>query len=40
MRSDLYVKEEIKNVNKRLKEDGTEYKKKLYDINYYPKNPF
>ena len=40
MISNLYVKEAINNVKKRLKEDGMEYNKKLYDVNYSPKNPF
>ena len=40
MSSDLYVKESIKNVKKRPKEDGLEYNKKLYDVNYSPNNPF
>ena len=40
MRSDSYVKEEINNLKKRLKEDGMEYNKKLSDINYYLKNTF
>ena len=40
MSSDLYVEESIKNVKKRFKEDGLEYKKKLSDANYLTKNPF
>ena len=40
MRSDSYFKEAKKNVNKWLKEDGLEYKKKISDVNYSPKNLF
>ena len=40
MSSDLYVKEAISNVKKRLKEDGWEYNKKISDVNYFWKNPF
>ena len=40
MSYDSYVKETIKNVNKRLKEDGMEYNKKLSEVRYLPKNPF
>ena len=40
MSSDSYVKKVIKNVNKRLKEDGLEYNKNISDVNSYPKNPF
>ena len=40
MISDSYVKEAINNVKKRLKEDGLEYNKKLYEVNYSPNNPF
>ena len=36
MISDLYVKEVINNVEKRIKKDGMEYNKKLYDVNYLP----
>ena len=40
MSSVSYVKEATNNVKKRLKEDGLEYKKKLFDVNYFPGNPF
>ena len=40
MISDSYFKEAIKNVEKRLKEDGLEYNKNISDINYLPKNAF
>ena len=40
MSSDSYVKEAIKNVKKRLKENGLEYNKNLSDIKYLAKNPF
>ena len=40
MNSDLYNMRAIKNVKKRLKEDGLEYNKKPYDIKYLPKKPF
>ena len=40
MSSDSYVKEAIKNANNRIKEDGMEYNKKFYDVNYLPENPF
>ena len=35
-----YIKEAINNVKKRLKEGGLKYNKKLYGVNYFPKNPF
>ena len=38
--SDFYVQETINNVNKRLKEDGLEYSKKISDIKYLPKDSF
>ena len=37
---DLYVKEAIKNVNKRLKEYYLEYNNKLSDVNFMPNKPF
>ena len=37
---DSYVKEAIKNIKKKLKEDGLEYRNNLSDVNYFPKNPF
>ena len=40
MRSDSYAKEVIKNMKKRLKEDGLDYNKKLSNIKYSPNNPF
>jgi hypothetical protein len=40
MSSDSYVKEAVKNVKKRMKEEGGEYNKKLSDVNYSPKNPY
>ena len=40
MISDLYVKEDIKNLKKSLKEDGLECNKNLSGVNYFPKNPF
>ena len=40
MSSDLYVKEDIKNVKIRMKYEKMEFNKKLYDINYSLKNPF
>ena len=40
MSSDSYVKEAIKNVKKRLKDDSLEFNKKLSDKNYSPKQPF
>ena len=40
MSSDLYVKEDIKNVKIRMKYEKMEFNKKLYDINYLLKNPF
>ena len=40
MRYDVHVKEGIKNVKKRLNEDGMEYIKKLSDVNYLTNNPF
>ena len=40
MSSDLYVEEAIKNVEKRLKEDGLKYNKNIYDLNYSTNNPF
>ena len=40
MSSDSYSKEAIMNVNKRIKEDGLEYNKKLSGVNYLPENPF
>ena len=40
MRYDSYVKEAINNVKNSLKEDGLEYNKEIYDINYSQKNPF
>ena len=40
MSSDLYIKEAINNVKKRLKEDVLEYNKKLSGVNYLPKNQF
>ena len=40
MSSDLYVKEAINNLKKRLMEDGLGYNKNLSDVNYLPKNSF
>ena len=40
MRSDSYVKKATNNMNKRLNEDGLEYKKNISDVKYSPKNPF
>ena len=40
MSSDLYVEEAIKNVEKRLKEDGLKYNKKISEVNYLPKSIF
>ena len=40
MSSDSYVKEAIKNVKRRLKEDGFMFNKKLLDLNYSPQHPF
>ena len=40
MISDLYVKVAINNLKKRLREDGMEYNKKIYGVNYLLKNPF
>ena len=38
--AEQYVTEAVKNVKKRMKEDGFEFNKKLSDINYSPKQPF
>ena len=40
MSSDSYVKEAIRNVKQRLKEDGFRFNKKLSDISYSPETPF
>ena len=40
MISDSYLKEAIKNVKKRLKEDSLENNKMISDVNYSQKKPF
>ena len=40
MSSDSYVKEAVRNVKARMKEDNFRFNKKLSDINYSPDNPF
>ena len=40
MSSVSYVREAINNVKKRLKKDGLEDSKNIYDVDYSPKNPF
>ena len=37
---DSYVKESIKNVKKRNKEDGLEYNNNISEVNCSPQNPF
>ena len=40
MRLDYYVKEDIRNVKKNIKDETMDFNKKLYDINCSPKNTF
>jgi hypothetical protein len=40
MNSEQYVREAVKNVKSRLKEDGLRFDKKLSDPNYSPRQPF
>jgi hypothetical protein len=40
MSAEQYVTDSIKNLKKRLKEDGFEFNKKLSDVKYSPRNPF
>ena len=38
--AEQYVREAVKNVKKRLKEDGFEFNKKLSDVKYSPRQPY
>ena len=38
--SDSYVKEYIRNIKKRMKDEKIKFNKKLSEIKYSPKNPF
>ena len=40
MNSEPYVRDAVKNIKSRLKEDGLHFDKKLYDPNYSPRQPF